>query len=239
MNNDSEFDSYNQSYTDKVNEALSFSNLKSDYFERVKLGYLSATCRRLGRDPAQMDVLDMGCGVGNIHPLLQTCFNSVSGADPSSACIEVARKNNPEVSYHVASGVASKLQGQQYDLVIAMCVMHHVPPTHWQNFASEMARLTRADGIVMVFEHNPFNPVTRRVVNNCEFDANAVLLKSAKTRSLLVDAELTNVRTQHILSVPAHNRFLRGIDRCFAKLPLGAQYMAWGVKPLEQDSIQP
>ena len=53
------------------------------------------------------------------------------------------------------------------DVVFAICVVHHVPPAHWGAFAAEMARVLRPGGVAAIFEHNPLNPVTRRVVSNC------------------------------------------------------------------------
>jgi hypothetical protein len=36
----------------------------------------------------------------------------------------------------------------------------------------------KEDGHFIIFEHNPINPVTRHLVKNCPFDADAVLLST-------------------------------------------------------------
>ena len=48
------------------------------------------------------------------------------------------------------------------DATYATCVMHHVPRARWRLFASELGRVTRPGGTVLTFEHNPYNPLTRR-----------------------------------------------------------------------------
>ena len=57
-----------------------------------------------------------------------------------------------------------------------------------------MARVLRPGGIAAIFEHNPLNPLTRRVVSNCVFDEDAVLLRRRRARGLLRQAGLVPVR---------------------------------------------
>ena len=40
----------------------------------------------------------------------------------------------------------------------------------------------------MIYEHNPFNPLTCHAVNTCPFDENAVLLKPIRLRQLFQEA---------------------------------------------------
>ena len=42
----------------------------------------------------------------------------------------------------------------------------------------ELHRVLAVGGMVIVFEHNPMNPLTVRAVNNCPFDENAVLVNA-------------------------------------------------------------
>jgi hypothetical protein len=106
--------------------------------------------------------------------------------------------------------------------------MHHVPPAQWANFAAEMKRVVRTGGLVVVFEHNPLNPLTRRAVSNCEFDDDAVLLGQGQMRRLLAGAQLRDVRSCSILSIPSIGPVTRTIDLMLGRLGLGAQYFACG-----------
>lgn len=113
---------------------------------------------------------------------------------------------------------------ESVDMAMAICVFHHVPPAEWQNLAVEMLRVLRPGGVAMVIEHNPWNPVTRRIVNTCPIDRDAVLLSRPKTRALFRDAGAQDVVARSILSIPPKTDFLMRIDAVFGLLPLGAQY---------------
>lgn len=70
-----------------------------------------------------------------------------------------------------------------------------------------------------------------RVVNNCPFDADAVLLKSGTAEKLFYESGFETPKSRFILSVPPPNKALRSIDRLFSKLPFGAQYYTIARKP--------
>jgi ubiquinone/menaquinone biosynthesis C-methylase UbiE len=94
---------------------------------------------------------------------------------------------------------------------------------------TSLRRVVKPGGIALVFEHNPYNVLTRYVVSSCEFDQHAVLLSAHKIRRLLQDAGFTSVISRHILTIPAANRALQNIDRLFGQVPLGAQYYTLGI----------
>ena len=59
---------------------------------------------------------------------------------------------------------------------------------------SERLRLTqsvckvlRPAGMFAIFEHNPWNPVTRAIVRRCPIDVNAILMRSSETAALLAE----------------------------------------------------
>jgi ubiquinone/menaquinone biosynthesis C-methylase UbiE len=223
-----EFDRYDESYDDAVNRAISFSGQKVESFSRAKADDLLRTIAAHFDSPRRLSLLDVGCGIGNYHPLLAPFVGSVSGVDVSGACIAKAKVRNPSVSYTAYNGDHLPYPDQQFDVTFCTCVLHHVPPDRWPQFVSEMRRVTRAGGLVVVYEHNPKNPLTRKVVRDCAFDRDAVLLTMAQTRQLLDGAGCTNVATRSILTLPPIGAFVERLDGLFAKLPLGSQYRATG-----------
>lgn len=223
-----EFDAYAGSYADAVNDSISFIGLDVDYFTRVKAGYILDLIAAHRGDPQQVDLLDVGCGVGNFHPMLQDHLGSLSGCDISAACLETAAQRNPGVTYRHYDGGRLPFGDAQFDAVTAICVMHHVPPGLWPQFSAELRRVLRPGGIALVFEHNPRNPLAVRAVNNCEFDENAVLLRHEQTKMLLAKAGFSDVSARSILTLPSFGRLTRRIDGLFGRLPLGAQYFAMG-----------
>lgn len=224
-----QFDDYAASYDDAVNRSLAFTGLRVDYFTRVKAAYLLDLLDAHFGGAGSARVLDVGCGVGNYHPLLHGKVAALSGVDVSPACVAQATRRNPAVAYQSYDGARLPYGDGAFDAVFTVCVMHHVPPARWPAFAAEMKRVVRKGGLAVVFEHNPLNPLTRRVVSNCAFDADAVLLRQGRTRALLSGAGFTGVESRSILSIPSGGRVSRRLDLALGRLGLGAQYVARGV----------
>lgn len=218
------FDSYPDKYTNTVNDAISFTGLGVDFFTRVKAAYIADLCNAHFEDVTSVRALDIGCGVGNFHGLLNPLFGELYGVDVSRRSIEKAIQDHPGVHYQSYDGLRLPFEDDSFDLVYSICVMHHVPPHQWQNFVREMKRVLRKGGLVLVFEHNPRNPLTMRAVNNCEFDDDAVLLPGGTIVSMFEDAGFASIKEQFILSLPAASRILRILDSWVSRLGLGAQY---------------
>jgi 2-polyprenyl-3-methyl-5-hydroxy-6-metoxy-1,4-benzoquinol methylase len=220
----SEFDTYSRSYDTAVNASIAFSGLKVDFFTKVKASHIKRIIRERFGSERDVNMLDVGCGVGNYHPYFAQDVASLSGVDVSAACIQTASERNANVSYKVYDGKRLPYDDASFDVVYTICVMHHVPPSQWQAFASELRRVVRPGGLALVFEHNPFNPLTRRAVSTCEFDKDAVLLQARTTARLLRNAGFGSIDSRYILTVPPINSFLDSIDRLFSRIPLGGQY---------------
>jgi 2-polyprenyl-3-methyl-5-hydroxy-6-metoxy-1,4-benzoquinol methylase len=185
--------------------------------------------RVLRRRPGAAHVghlLDVGCGVGTLHPYLAGLFDKISGVDISAPCIEEASRRLPRNSYAVAAPGAP-FPGGPYDVTLAVCVLHHVPPARWPTFVADMVRVTRPGGLVCVIEHNPLNPLTRLAVNRCPFDADAVLLRSGRCEALLERAGAKNVETSFFLLLPTGRPLARRVETLLRGIPLGAQYLTY------------
>ena len=224
-----EFDRYKESYDDAVNRAIAFSGQKVESFTRAKADDLLRTIAAHFKAPRQLSLLDVGCGIGNYHPLLRPLVGSINGVDVSSACVAKAKERNPTVSYAAYDGDHLPYPDNQFDVTFCICVLHHVPPDRWSQFVGEMHRVTRTGGLVVIYEHNPKNPLTRKVVRDCAFDRDAVLLTIAQTRALLTAAGCLDVTTRSILTLPPIGGFVEKLDGLFARLPLGSQYRATGI----------
>src|ERR1700728_2395831 len=121
------FDSYRSNYRDVVQSSIDFSGLPHSVFMRAKADLLRhLIARRLG--PEKPAMLDVGCGVGSLHPLLRGMVGRLSGIDVSSTCIAQARADNRDVDYHAFDGSSFPFEDAGFDLVTAICVLHHVAP---------------------------------------------------------------------------------------------------------------
>lgn len=221
------FDSYRDNYRDVVQSSIDFSGLPHQFFTRAKadlLGELIA--QRL--DTNRPEMLDVGCGIGILHPLLHGIAGRLSGIDVSSASLAQARIDNAGVDYRAYDGRTFPFDDASFDLVTAICAIHHVAPGEWAQFVAEMRRVTRSGGLVCVIEHNPYNPLTRLAVSRCEFDRDAVLLGVGTTRKLLAASGLREIGTRHFLLLPWDTKPARRFERVLGGVPLGGQYAAFG-----------
>lgn len=223
-----EFDAYERTYSETVNAALAFSGMKVDFFTRVKVDYFVDLIESLRPPAARAEVIDIGCGVGNSHPLLAGRIGRLAGIDVSNACVNRAAEQNPGNEYKHYDGRTLPYPDESFDAASAVCVLHHIPIAQRLPLARDVRRVLRTGGIFAVFEHNPLNPLTRCVVNRCEFDRDAVLLRKQEAEVLLRDAGFRDVQSRFILAVPAKGSILGAVDRLLARMPLGAQYFTFG-----------
>lgn len=226
-----EFDRFRNTYEDELNRAVAFAGQDADVYMQTKVeALLQLTWEEVG-DPAQLDFLDVGCGVGAAERHLVHCVRSVTGVDISTGMVDRAREAVPEATYLSYDGSRLPNDDESFDVTFAICVVHHVLPRSWGSFVAEMARVTRRGGLVAIAEHNPFNPVTRVIVNRCAFDEDAVLLSQRNARRLFEDAGLGETELRNILFVPWRARPVRRIEGALRRLPFGAQYVIAARRP--------
>jgi SAM-dependent methyltransferase len=218
------FDAYDASYGAAVQSSIDFSGLPHDFFMQAKAERLGDAMReRLGVAHAG-HLLDVGCGVGTLHPYLAGLFDKISGVDVSAPCIAEAARRCPNNSY-AAAAPGAPLPGDGYDMTLAVCTLHHVPPNDWAPFVAEMVRVARPGGLVCIIEHNPLNPLTRLAVHRCPFDDDAVLLRAGRTEALLKSAGARNIQTRFFLLLPTKMRLARRLEALLGAAPFGAQYL--------------
>ena len=224
-----DFDRYRETYDAAVNSSISFSGLTVDFFTRAKAEYITHILNETFGGLSALDLLDVGCGIGNLHPFFASKVHALAGVDVSSECIKTARQLNPWADYRSYDGDRLPFDDGRFDVALTINVMHHVPPQDRKHFVRELRRVVRPGGVGLVFEHNPYNLLTRHAVSSCEFDKDAILLPAGETERLLMEAGFISPVTRFILTIPAHNRSLQHVDRLFGRVPIGAQYYTLGV----------
>ncbi len=227
-----EFDNYRDNYHDDINAAIRFSGKSQTYFTQVKARYLGNELTQKFGANNNLKVLDVGCGHGDIHPFIHQAYAGIelTGIDVAGTVVDEAASRYPENDYRVYDGNRIPFEDETFDSAFAICVMHHVPPPQWEQFLREMLRVVKEDGVLLVFEHNPSNPITRRIVNNCPLDENAVLLPAKQLSDLCQKTGWKDVRNQFILFTPFSTKPFEQLDRWLGAIPLGAQYFTKGVR---------
>ena len=118
----------------------------------------------------------------------------------------------------------------RFDLAFAICVLHHVDPPDRPAFVTEVTRVVRPGGLVVVIEHNPMNPLTRKAVARCDFDEGVELASRKEARALFASRGLQPVEHPYILFFPWRGNAPRRVERWLTRLPFGAQYIVAGRK---------
>jgi ubiquinone/menaquinone biosynthesis C-methylase UbiE len=224
------FDHYAAEYSAIMNKSVGWISQDHDAFVAVKARLILRLLRQYIGDPKQTRVLDVGCGIGLIDHLLVDQVGVLHGLDVSEESIRLAAKGSPDANFRQYDGKRMPYSDGAFDLTFAVCVVHHVPRPDWSVFVAEMARVLRPGGLALIIEHNPFNPVTRHVVNRCEFDRDAVLLTARTCRHLMHGVGLKLVEKNYITFIPFQMRWVEQIEQRLGWLPLGAQYIVAATK---------
>lgn len=229
MSNPTTFDRFASDYDATVQAAIGASGESVAYFAELKArlarAEAPAECRR---------VLDFGCGIGNTSRALARAMagTRVVGTDPSADSIAVARARaiaNTEFTRSETSRLP--FDDASFDMVTAACVFHHIDEGERARWASEIARVLRPGGRLVLFEHNPLNPLTRRVVARVPFDAGVVLLGKGTALELVRRSGLRVRRARYYFFFPRMLAALRPLERLLGWLPLGGQYYLVGERP--------
>lgn len=219
-----DFNESKDSYRSTIENSLKFSGKNLDFFVSVKADFLNQIIKKFLPHVKKPKLLDVGCGHGFIHPYLQKNECEVVGVEMAGEVLELARKENPQVLYLHHDGETLPFESETFDVAIAICVMHHVPTTQWNNFLVEMKRVLTSTGIVIIFEHNPYNPITRHIVSKNILDHDAILLPHTHLEGLMRTAGFKVAKSRFILFTPFAQRIFRWLDKCLGWCPLGAQY---------------
>ncbi len=219
MSNKVDFDDYTENYNQLLREGTSFFSSSEEYFARYKVDLV-----RKQVDTPVNSILEYGCGIGRNISFLQQAFpNAITmGSDISSASLEIARRDNKGVEFFREDENVELTN--LFDLIFVAGVFHHIPVVQRAEVAKTLFKRLSPGGQLFVFEHNPFNPVTRRIVNNCPYDEDAVLLKPSELKNILCKAEFIVEHMAYCLFVPPSLSILAGLESRLGWLPLGGQY---------------
>jgi SAM-dependent methyltransferase len=206
-----EFNQYASNYEAVINGYIGFFGQPQEFYTRAKANYLRHILDAKGGTET-LDVLDVGCGHGLIHPYLSGTSYRLTGIDVAEDAIEIAHQRNPHVDYDVYDGSRLPYADETFDVLFTICVMHHVAVDQRDTFVSEARRVLRPGGTFVVFEHNKLNPLVQWIVARIPFDRNAVLLTSWHTQKLVRAAGFREIDCRYILFFPFEAAALRKVE---------------------------
>src|SRR5260370_24930223 len=175
-----EFDKFADEYRSLHAASVRISGELPEYFAEYKV--LDAS-RALGvRGTHARSVLDFGAGAGASVPYFRHYLPdaSLTCLDVSEKCLDIARSRFPgQAEFRQFDGTTIPFGRGTFDVVFAACVFHHVEACEQVPLLNELRRVLRPEGTLIVFEHNPLNPLTVHAVNTCPLDENAILLPAS------------------------------------------------------------
>jgi 2-polyprenyl-3-methyl-5-hydroxy-6-metoxy-1,4-benzoquinol methylase len=173
-------------------------------------------------------ILDFGCGIGNLTEQLVKRYRDVHGYDPSSESLRMARPRAPSAVFHHD---LDEVPNAKFATAIVAGVLHHVVPGERATLLAGLKSKLSPGGRVVVFEHNPFNPLTRQVVAKCTFDDDAILLWPWQLKRVLRESGFVDVDLRYIVFFPKFLAALRPLEPKLSRLFMGAQTMCTATKP--------
>jgi ubiquinone/menaquinone biosynthesis C-methylase UbiE len=232
--NEAEFDKFADEYYASLVAGIAISGESPEYFSEYKIADIARACPQLsGARADAVEILDFGAGIGNSVPFVRKHFAraELTCLDLSQRSLEVAEKRfSNQARYVRFDGAKIPFPPNHFDIAYAMCVFHHIGHADHGALLQELHRVIKPGGSLFIFEHNPFNPLTVRVVNTCPFDENAHLIRGYEMKRRMLGAGFARATTRYRVFFPHALRALRPMEGALAWLPLGGQYYVHAAK---------
>jgi len=225
-----EFDQVAEEYLELHTKNLRITGENPEYFARYKIDELRRVWSKHGW-PEPSAILDFGAGIGASVPHIRHSFPSarIVAADVSQLSLAIARQRFPDLAtFQLYDGEGAIAEDGVFDLALAVCVFHHIAAVEHVQLLRRLHRTLKPGGRIVIFEHNPLNPVTQHIVATCPFDKNAVLIPAAALRERVMAAGFVEPTSKYLGFFPWSLASLRRFEPLLGGLPLGAQYYVIG-----------
>lgn len=234
-----EFNNFAEGYSGGNEDTLKWlfgENL--DQFIYVKANWLwnyLNQCRMKIPLNEEYHLLDYGCGTGEMMKWLRILGfpGHLQGVDVSQSMLEEAEKRwegFQKPSFSCIGETKTGFPDAFFHCIVATCVFHHIEPEKRDDVLQEIKRILAPGGILVLFEHNPFNPLTRLIVKRAAIDKHAILLYPNEIRARYNKAAFANYKLEYLMFFPPYMKGFLKFERYLRRLPLGAQYVAVGEK---------
>ena len=221
-----QFSKHHNLFSDKAIRITGYDtkNLVDAKLKKLKFLYPALTKK-------SFQFLDYGCGIGNLYGSVVTFFPQAvyTGVDSSKKSIHEARArflNSPDFQ----ELNSSQWKNNKYDLIFSSGVFHHISHQEHGPLIKHLSTLLTSNGKIVIWEHNPINPFTQKIVKECIFDKDAVLVQAKEIKQRLKEASLVKVQIIYTTFFPKLLSGLNVFDPMLSWLPLGGQYLVTGEK---------
>ena len=219
-----EFDKFAHDFRKIHNHNLRKTGYSSAFFAERKIREIA---RHMQNPEQHLSILDLGCGDGLGTAFLREYFpnSELQGLDVSEQSIQAAvGRDIPGAKFAIYDGSHIPFKDESFNIIMLAGVLHHVVEVRKQIcIVKECHRVLKGKGIFFIFEHNPLNPITRRIVDDCLFDKNAKLINHVRMNKLLHSGGF-KTSCRFIIFLPAFLKKAAFLENLMWWLPLGGQY---------------
>lgn len=161
---------------------------------------------RMFRPAKGMNILDVGCGTGAHLELFQRYQCNLYGLDRSPSMLETARKRlGDTATLDLGTAANMPYEKNKFDLIVTMLALHEMPPETRSAVLTEMKRVLKEDGRILLIDFNP-GPVrslqgwqTKILIFFTELAAGGEHFRNY--RHFMANGGLSTLATQHDLRV--------------------------------------
>lgn len=226
-----EFDNFADDYDTLLQKSISASGYEAAYFDEHKIKTLfNDYTNDKATSKNNITIMNFGCGTGKSEKYINEYFTgcAVCSVDVSEKSIDVAREKNKEFKnmqffkFDKVEELANL--DKKFDIIFVANVFHHIPEELHHTTLMHLRTLLSPTGYLYVFEHNPKNPLTRKVFETCEFDVGCKMIKPSLFIQMCKDEGYTSIIRNYVLFFPKFLSVLSPFERLLKWCPFGAQY---------------
>jgi len=228
---EAEFDKYAEDYYQMLKSSIAKSGEGPEFFAEYKIHDTLLLSKKLSIDPKV--IFDFGSGIGNSIPWFRKYFpkSKLICADISAKSLDISKKRFPgNEEYLKINEGGIDMPDESVDVVFSTCVFHHIDHAEHSRWLSQLLRILKGNGLLIIFEHNPSNPLTVSTVRHCPFDVNAKLLSGKQLTSSIRSAGGNDINLAYRIFFPNALSFLRPVEKYLKSVPLGTQYYVYARK---------
>ena len=211
-----DFDDFASKYENYLSDSFGKIDNNVSYYHKAKIKILK---KELNIAPKK--ILDFGCGIGLMLGHLKDNFidSQLYAYDDSLKSLDYVKSKYPDINC-----INNLNHNLKFDLIFISNVIHHVKSFEREQLFNKIYNMLNDQGKLFIFEHNPYNPITLKVVANCEFDLNAELIKKNDLIKVCNKSNFIIEKYGYIHFFPSKLKFLFVLESYLKWLFLGAQY---------------
>lgn len=223
MNPNQNFENIALNYNDVLNKSLALTGEDAFFYARKRIFYFSNFLQQIKYETHK--VLDFGFGDAKSLAIFTEQIRKINyvGVEESKKFVELARVKYTINDYQFLH-LKEFTPDSSFDIAYCNGVFHHIKPLLWQTNINLIYQSLKKGGYFSFWENNPYNPFTRFIMSRTEFDKDAVLLYPHRSIKLLKNAGFEIILLKYFFIFPGFLKFLRPLEKYFARLPLGGQY---------------